>query len=73
VDGICVSWAKHKAAGLVSAKIGGGSGFDPRHDTISHNIITGNSPLDVFFDGSGSDDHFPGNACNTSQPCWICN
>jgi hypothetical protein len=47
--------------------------FDPRHDTISHNIITGNLPLDVFFDGSGSDDHFPGNACNTSQPCWICN
>ena len=58
---------------LVSAKIGGGSGFDPRHDTISNNIITGNSPLDVVYDGSGSDNHFPGNTCNTSQPAWICN
>jgi nitrous oxidase accessory protein NosD len=58
---------------LVSAKIGGGSGSDPRHDTISHNTITGNSPLDVFYDESGSDVHFPGNTCNTSQPSWICN
>ena len=56
---------------LVSAKIGGGSGFDPRHDTISHNTITGNSPLDVFYDGSGSDNHFRGNTCNASQPSWI--
>jgi nitrous oxidase accessory protein NosD len=58
---------------LVSAKIGGGSGSDPRHDTISHNTIKGNSPLDVFYDESGSDVHFPGNTCNTSQPSWICN
>jgi len=58
---------------LVSAKIGGGSGFDPRHDTISNNTITGNSPLDIFYDRSGSDNHFPGNTCNTSQPSWICN
>ena len=57
---------------LVSAKIGGGSGFDPRHDTIAHNTITGNSPLDVFYDESGGDNHFPGNTCNTSQPSWIC-
>ena len=62
------------SAGLVllSAKTGGGSGSDPRHDTISHNTITGNSSLDVFYDGSGSDNLFPGNTCNTSQPSWIC-
>jgi hypothetical protein len=58
---------------LVSSKIGGGSGFDPHHDTIADNTITGNSPLDVFYDHSGSDNHFPGNTCNTSQPAWICN
>jgi nitrous oxidase accessory protein NosD len=63
------------SAGLVllSAKTGGGSGSDPRHDTIAHNTITGNSPLDVFYDKSGSDNHFPGNTCNASQPAWICN
>jgi hypothetical protein len=47
-------------------------GWNPRHDTIAHNTITGNSPLDVFYDESGSDNHFPGNTCNTSQPSWIC-
>ena len=45
---------------LVSAKIGGGSGFDPRHDTISHNTITGNSPLDVFYDRIRQRQSLPG-------------
>jgi nitrous oxidase accessory protein NosD len=57
---------------LVSAKIGGGSGFDPRHVTIADNTITGNSPLDVFYDGSGADNHFLDNTCQSSQPPFIC-
>ena len=34
--------------------------LDPRHDTIAHNTITGNSPLDVFYDGVRQGQSLPG-------------
>ena len=60
------------SAGLVMISAEQFGGQPLKHDTISHNTITGNSPLDIFYDGSGSDNSFPDNTCASSQPSWIC-
>jgi hypothetical protein len=62
-----------KSGGLVMLSARQFGGLPLRHDRVRSNTITGNSTLDVFYDGSGFDNHFPGNTCATSQPAWICN
>ena len=47
-------------AGLVMISAEQFGGQPLKHDTISHNTITGNSPLDVFYDGSGFGQQLPG-------------
>jgi hypothetical protein len=55
---------------LVSAKQFGGTPV--RNDHIRNNVITGNQAFDIFWDGSGFNNTFTGNTCNTSQPGSIC-
>ena len=35
---------------------------------ITGNTLSGNDPVDLFWDGNGSHNHFHGNSCTTSQP-----
>jgi hypothetical protein len=55
---------------VVSSKSIGGS--DPMNDVIAKNIATGNKPLDILWDKSGTGNKFQDNECNTSSPHWIC-
>lgn len=55
---------------LMSAKPFGGTPV--RNDHIRNNTITGNKAFDIFYDGSGFNNTFTGNTCNTSQPSSIC-
>jgi parallel beta-helix repeat protein len=47
-------------------------GSPPEHVHVQHNTVHGNTPFDVFWDGSGSGNQFNGNDCTTSMPAWIC-
>ena len=55
---------------MLSAKKNGGTPV--RNDHIRNNTITGNRAFDIFYDGSGFNNTFTGNTCNTSQPSSIC-
>jgi len=55
---------------LMSAKPFGGTPV--RNDHIRDNTITGNQAFDIFYDGSGFNNTFTGNTCNSSQPSSIC-
>jgi hypothetical protein len=55
---------------VVSSKSIGGS--DPMNDVIAKNIATGNKPVDILWDKSGTGNRFSDNECNTSSPSWIC-
>jgi hypothetical protein len=56
---------------MVSSKEPTG-GSNPAWNTISFNVAQGNGPYDIFWDRTGSMNHFPGNACDRSSPAWIC-
>lgn len=47
-------------------------GTAPANDRITGNTITGNRPLDVVTDGSGSGNVFRGNRCQTASSSGIC-
>jgi hypothetical protein len=47
-------------------------GTAPAGDAVTHNLITGNHPFDVFSDGSGTHNQFSGNLCGTSTMPGIC-
>ncbi|MDX6550763.1 MAG: hypothetical protein QOJ31_1447 [Gaiellales bacterium] len=55
---------------MISAKPFGGLAL--RHNRVAHNTLSGNSPFDIFYDGSGGDNTFTDNSCATSHPAWIC-
>jgi parallel beta helix pectate lyase-like protein len=60
------------SGGLVMISARPFGGLPLRHDRIVRNTITGNQQFDVTYDGSGFDNRFVGNTCNTSQPASIC-
>ena len=47
-------------------------GLLPTDNLIVENKAFGNSPNDIFFDGSGSGNKFEGNSCKTSSPPGLC-
>jgi hypothetical protein len=46
--------------------------FAPTDNVIEENKAFGNSPFDIFWDGSGSGNKFEDNRCSTSQPPGLC-
>ena len=55
---------------LVSSKPLGGT--NPAHDLIARNFAFGNVPADIHWDGTGGQNRFKGNRCDTSQPSGFC-
>jgi parallel beta-helix repeat protein len=55
---------------LDGASTGGGQG--PTGNAINYNHASGNAGFDIFWDRSGSDNHFFKNVCGTSNPKFIC-
>jgi len=55
---------------VVSSKVAGGS--DPVGNLVKENHAHGNSPFDILFDKTGSNNRFVNNDCDTSSPGWIC-
>jgi parallel beta-helix repeat protein len=55
---------------MLSGSIAGGQG--PTGNAINYNHASGNAGDDIFWDGSGSDNHFFKNTCGTSNPAFIC-
>jgi hypothetical protein len=55
---------------MISAKPFGG--LELRYNRVTHNTLSGNSPFDIFYDGSGRYNTFTDNSCSTSHPTWIC-
>jgi parallel beta-helix repeat protein len=49
-----------------------GGSAKPRNNSVIGNHFGRNKP-DIFFDGSGSDNRFFGNLCNSSVPSRLCN
>jgi nitrous oxidase accessory protein NosD len=55
---------------VVNSKDQGGD--VPVGNTVRNNVFSNNRPYDVFYDGTGSGNTFPGNDCNISRPAYIC-
>ena len=49
----------------------GFGGSTPNGNTVRNNLIRENDP-DIFWDGSGTGNAFPHNACSTSEPAGLC-
>jgi nitrous oxidase accessory protein NosD len=47
-------------------------GRNAAYDTITGNILSGNQPDDIIWDGLGAGNVFTNNSCTTSNPGWIC-
>lgn len=47
-------------------------GAVPSGDTVAHNVIVGNQPFDVLYDGSGTGNRFTFNTCAMSLTTGIC-
>jgi hypothetical protein len=47
-------------------------GAAPSGDVITHNVVTGNAPMDLLYDGSGADNTVRGNVCATGAPAGAC-
>jgi Right handed beta helix region len=65
--------AQFSGAGLIllDGALAGGAALSGNR--IIHNTITGNSPLDVLYDGSGTGNVFTANACKNASAPGICN
>jgi nitrous oxidase accessory protein NosD len=56
---------------LLSAKqLDGGS--NPKNNVVRRNLVIGNQPKDIRWDGTGSGNVFRNNACGTSKPNGLC-
>jgi parallel beta-helix repeat protein len=55
---------------VVSSKPLGGT--NPAHDLFARNFAFANQPADIRWDGTGAQNQFQGNRCNTSQPSGFC-
>jgi Right handed beta helix region len=55
---------------VVSSKPLGGT--NPARDLIGRNFAFGNQPADIRWDGTGGQNRFVGNRCNTSEPNGLC-
>jgi len=55
---------------MLSGSLGGGAG--PTGNAINFNHSWNNAGFDIFWDRSGSDNHFFKNTCGTSNPAFIC-
>jgi hypothetical protein len=55
---------------LDAGRFTGGSA--PSGNVIRHNVITGNAPLDLLYDGSGADNTVRGNVCSTGTIVGAC-
>jgi parallel beta helix pectate lyase-like protein len=55
---------------LVSGVPAGGG--TPTDNRMVNNTARGNTPFDIFWDGSGSGNLFRNNHCDLSDPDWIC-
>jgi len=60
------------SGGLILIDSTGFGGTAPTNNRITGNTITGNQPLDVVTDGSGSGNVFLANRCNTANTPGIC-
>jgi hypothetical protein len=47
-------------------------GSAPSGNLIAHNVITGNAPFDLLYDGSGADNTVRGNVCAVSMVSGAC-
>ena len=65
--------SSHPSAAKGGIAIGKGdpSGTAPQRDVIEDNVIGGNRPFDLFWDGSGTV-RFHGNECDRSRPGTLC-
>jgi parallel beta helix pectate lyase-like protein len=59
------------SGGIVVVQPGPG-GAEPVGNRITANVAFRNLPVDIFYDGTGSDNQFRGNKCNTSHPNGLC-
>jgi hypothetical protein len=59
------------SGGLVVFKQRNPTATAPTHNHMTDNVVRGNSP-DVFWDGTGTDNRFFDNHCETSVPAGIC-
>jgi hypothetical protein len=55
---------------VISSKPFGGT--NPAHDLIARNFAFGNVAADIRWDGTGGQNRFEGNRCNTSEPNGLC-
>ena len=55
---------------VVSSKPQGGT--NPSHDLIARNVAFSTQPADLRWAGSGGQNRFEGNRCNTSEPSGLC-
>jgi hypothetical protein len=60
------------AGGILVMSVKTVGGLLPTDNLIVENKAFGNSPNDIFFDGSGSGNKFEGNSCKTSSPPGLC-
>jgi len=42
------------------------------HNLMVDNVVLGNHPFDLVYDGRGTGNHFVSNRCETSVPAWLC-
>jgi nitrous oxidase accessory protein NosD len=56
---------------LDASKLTGGD--TPRSNVIEHNTLTGNLPLDILWDGSGTGNMLTNNNCSLTNPSTACN
>jgi hypothetical protein len=50
----------------------GYSGSDATSNTVEDNVVLGNQPDDLVYDGAGSNNRFLANVCGTSNPSGLC-
>jgi hypothetical protein len=55
---------------MLSGSLAGGQG--PTGNAINYNDAWNNAGFDIYWDRSGSDNHFFKNTCGTSSPAFIC-
>jgi parallel beta-helix repeat protein len=59
------------SGGVVVFSTAGFGGLDPSGNLVQGNVLRDNDP-DLFNDGTGTDNRFIGNACQTSAPTGLC-
>ena len=58
---------QHAGIGVTS----GDAGTPPANNTVSANVVRNNAP-DLFWDGTGPNNTFAHNVCDTSEPSGLC-